>query len=187
MTDSNHTPPNAPPNAPPDGPAGEQTDAVRRAFLKWSGLVLGGAATTAVGATVVGYVLAPGLGRRADRWVDVGPVDSFPEHQTRRIEAVDPLHTPWDGLTARIAMYVSRQSGASFRVFSVNCTHLGCPVKWFPASGLFMCPCHGGVYYADGQRAAGPPPRGLYRYEHHVEDGRLLVLLGHLPTLQEPA
>ena len=83
-------------------------------------------------------------------------------------------------------MYVSRQTGDNFRVFSVNCTHLGCPVIWFPAAGLFMCPCHGGVYYADGQRTAGPPPRGLYRYQHQVEGGRLLVLLGHLPTLQEP-
>ncbi len=179
MTDSN--------DMLPDDSADEQIDRRRREFLKWSGLVLGGAATAAVGVPVAGYVLAPALGVRPDQWVDVGAVDSFPEHQTRRVEAVNPLHTEWDGLTATIAMYVSRQSGDSFRVFSVNCTHLGCPVMWFPASGLFMCPCHGGVYYADGERAAGPPPRGLYRYEHHVEGGRLLVLLGHLPTLQEPA
>ena len=44
-----------------------------------------------------------------------------------------------------------------FQVFAINCAHLGCPVRWFPQSQLFMCPCHGGVYYADGSRASGPP------------------------------
>ena len=48
-------------------------------------------------------------------------------------------------------------------MLAVNCAHLGCPVSWFPQSGLFMCPCHGGVYYANGDRASGPPPRGLFR------------------------
>ena len=31
-----------------------------------------------------------------------------------------------------------------------------------------MCPCHGGVYYADGARASGPPERGLFEYEYKV-------------------
>ena len=172
---------------PPDPLVAEVTDQRRRALLKWTGLALGGAATAAAGVPVVGFVLAPAIHPGQDQWVDVGPVDSFPEEQTRHVNAVNPLHTAASGATQRIAMYVSRQSGDNFRVFSVNCTHLGCPVMWFPASGLFMCPCHGGVYYADGQRAAGPPPRGLYHYPHRVEGGRLFVLLGHLPTLHEPA
>jgi nitrite reductase/ring-hydroxylating ferredoxin subunit len=79
-----------------------------------------------------------------------------------------------------------------FMVFAVDCAHLGCPVSWFPQSGLFMCPCHGGVYYSNGERASGPPPRGLYRYPYGVrllpekpwEARRLQILAGHLPTLQ---
>ena len=54
--------------------------------------------------------------------------------------------------------------GDTFQVFAINCAHLGCPVRWFPQSGLFMCPCHGGVYYQDGARASGPPERGLFEY-----------------------
>jgi menaquinol-cytochrome c reductase iron-sulfur subunit len=23
--------------------------------------------------------------------------------------------------------------------FSINCTHLGCPVRWLPDANLFMC------------------------------------------------
>ena len=49
-----------------------------------------------------------------------------------------------------------------------------------------MCPCHGGVYYEDGARAAGPPPRGLFEYSTKIENGKLYVKGGILPTLSEP-
>ena len=47
-------------------------------------------------------------------------------------------------------------SDDEFVAFSVNCAHLGCPVRWLREAHLFMCPCHGGVYYEDGRVAAGP-------------------------------
>jgi menaquinol-cytochrome c reductase iron-sulfur subunit len=64
----------------------------------------------------------------------------------------------------------------------VNCMHLGCPVRWFPQSGLFMCPCHGGAYYRDGSRASGPPERGLVEYPNKVENGLVTIQAGELPT-----
>ena len=48
------------------------------------------------------------------------------------------------------------QASDQFLVLSVNCAHLGCPVTWFPQSGLFMCPCHGGVYYAERRARLRP-------------------------------
>jgi nitrite reductase/ring-hydroxylating ferredoxin subunit len=72
---------------------------------------------------------------------------------------------PWDGDTADIACWVRNVDGKTFQVFAINCAHLGCPVRWFPQSGLFLCPCHGGAYYQDGSRASGPPERGLFEYE----------------------
>ena len=71
-------------------------------------------------------------------------------------------------------------------MFAINCTHLGCPVRWFALSRLFMCPCHGGVYYEDGSHASGPPPRGLYEYDYQIRDGQLWVQGGRIPTLSEP-
>jgi len=50
-----------------------------------------------------------------------------------------------------------------------------------------MCPCHGGVYYEDGSHASGPPPRGLFEYEYTVQNGRLLIEAGQLPTLSTTA
>jgi Rieske Fe-S protein len=70
-------------------------------------------------------------------------------------------------------------------VLAVNCAHLGCPVTWFPASGLFLCPCHGGVYYSDGSRASGPPPRGMFHCAWRVRDGKLEVQAPHYPTLYD--
>jgi Rieske Fe-S protein len=76
-----------------------------------------------------------------------------------------------------------------FLVLAVNCAHLGCPVSWFQESGLFMCPCHGGVYYTDGERASGPPPRGLFRCVYRVTHVRrveqLEIQAPHYPTLQD--
>jgi menaquinol-cytochrome c reductase iron-sulfur subunit len=118
--------------------------------------------------------------------VDLGAVDDFPTGETRLATYRNPFTVPWDGETANVACWVRRLGTGQFQVFAINCAHLGCPVRWFPESGLFMCPCHGGVYYADGSRASGPPPRGLYRYAFKVDGGRLLVRAGELPTLSEP-
>ena len=75
----------------------------------------------------------------------------------------------------------------NFQVFAINCAHLGCPVRWFEQSKLFLCPCHGGAYYIDGSRASGPPERGLFEHKHRIERGSLLILTGQLPTLSTEA
>ena len=39
----------------------------------------------------------------------------------------------------------------------------------------FGCPCHGGLYDAEGNRSAGPPVRSLDRYEFSIKDGNLVL------------
>ena len=80
-----------------------------------------------------------------------------------RGEVQDASPLPWAGVTARTAAWLRRVS-EGLQAFSVNCAHLGCPVRWLADAQLFMCPCHGGVYYADGTVAAGPPPHPLPQY-----------------------
>jgi Rieske Fe-S protein len=82
---------------------------------------------------------------------------------------------------------VRREGASKFTVFAVNCAHLGCPVRWFPQSELFMCPCHGGVYYSNGERAAGPPERGLWTYDYRVNGDTLMIDAGQMPTLANEA
>jgi Rieske Fe-S protein len=162
----------------------------RRDLLAKVGVILNGVALAILSAPVVGYLLSPIL--RGDRgkykrWVSLGELDDFPEGQTRLAKYRNPFSGVSDGDTDHIPCWVRRIEGERFQVFAINCAHLGCPVRWFAQSGLFMCPCHGGVYYEDGSRASGPPPRGLFEYEYSVEDGRLLIKAGQLPTLSTTA
>lgn len=161
----------------------------RRRFMQWISLAFGVVASLMLAVPFVGYVL--GLKRRTIQWVDLGPVSGFPRDATRYVTFDNPTRKPWDGIVARTGVYV-RYEGKDeaqrdrFLVLAANCAHLGCPVSWFPQSGLFMCPCHGGVYYATGERASGPPPRGLFRCAWRVRGGALEVQAPHYPTLQDP-
>ncbi len=159
----------------------------RRMFMMYIGIGLNAAVALAIATPVIGYLLGPVLRRKEYRhWVEIGAVEEFHPGETRLIDYRNPFSDPWDGETVMVPAYV-RRTATEFTVFAINCAHLGCPVRWFSESQLFMCPCHGGVYYADGARAAGPPERGLFTYEHKVEAGKLLIKAGQMPTLSNQA
>ena len=147
----------------------------RRGFLNKLSLGLSGLAGLVLGVPVVAYLLSPLLRPDPKDWIDVGPVDSFPQGQTVLHAVADPSPLPWAGQTAQTAAWVRRTGAQEFTVFAVNCTHLGCPVDWKPDANLFLCPCHGGVYYADGTVAGGPPPHPLFKYPVRVQEGTLQV------------
>jgi Rieske Fe-S protein len=157
----------------------------RRGMLVKVGLGLNGLVAAALAVPVVRYLLSPvsrGQGGAYLSWVPLAPVDRFPEGETRLATFRNPYVMPSDGKTVNTACWVRRIAGDKFQVFAVNCAHLGCPVRWFPQSGLFLCPCHGGAYYRDGARASGPPERGLFEYPSRVENGMLSIQAGALPT-----
>ena len=138
-----------------------------------------------LGVPIVRYILSPVTRERRfgyESWLSLGSLDQFPTGQTRLATYRNPVVNPWDGETATIACWVRHIDGETFQVFAINCAHLGCPIRWFPQSSLFMCPCHGGAYYADGARASGPPERGLFEYRYKIEAGNLLIRAGEIPT-----
>jgi Rieske Fe-S protein len=161
----------------------------RRTFFGWLTYAAGAAAAVVFSIPFLGYVF--GAWKKEENWFSLGPVSAFPLNETRLVDFDNPIRQPWDGMIARTRVFVrylgkDEANQDRFLVLAVNCAHLGCPVSWFPQSGLFMCPCHGGVYYDTGDRASGPPPRGLYRFEPRVRDGQLEVQAPHYPTLQDP-
>ncbi len=153
----------------------------RRRFLEAVSLLAGGLGAAVAAVPVIGFVLGPMFGARRTAWRTVGTLDQFPVGQTVpvRFEAVS--ETPWDGVTARTVAWLRREPGDRLVAFSANCTHLGCPVRWEPSANLFMCPCHGGVYYSNGQVAGGPPPRPLPRYPVRLRDGAVEVQAERIP------
>jgi menaquinol-cytochrome c reductase iron-sulfur subunit len=160
----------------------------RRAWMFKLGIAFNSLAGILIGIPILGYVLSGLFGKKVDSaWINLGPVTGFPEDNTRLASYKNPFTQPWDGQTGDIPCWVRHIDGDKFQVFAINCTHLGCPIRWFQESRLFMCPCHGGVFYEDGQGASCPPPRGLYVYQHKIENGQLMIYGGHLPTLSHDA
>jgi len=169
-------------------PPAETTASGRRYFLRVATGALGAIGGAMLSVPLVGYFL--GQRKRKVAWVPMGRVEDFPLNETRMITFDSPLRQPWDGMTAHTGVYVryegqNDQRVEQFLVLAVNCAHLGCPVEWFPQSGLFMCPCHGGVYYSNGEHASGPPPRGLFHCVWQVRGGQLEIQAPHYPTLQD--
>src|ERR1700730_14847626 len=129
----------------------------RRSFLFQLGFFHNGLAALFVGVPVLGYLLSSFRNEGPfTSWIALGPLASFRENQTRMAKYRNPYTRPWDGQTADIPCWVRRMEGEKFQIFAINCTHLGCPVRWFQESHLFMCPCHGGAFYEDGSHASGP-------------------------------
>ena len=160
----------------------------RRWLLLTVGAFFNAVVGVAVAVPVVKYLLSPIKSDDTYKsWVSLGSVNTFPVGETRLAKFTNPVSLAWDGETDRVACWVRRVSAKEFQVFAINCAHLGCPVRWFPQSGLFMCPCHGGAYYADGSRASGPPERGLFTYDTKIVNGALQINAGQMPTLSNTA
>jgi menaquinol-cytochrome c reductase iron-sulfur subunit len=162
-----------------------QNGVSRRAMMVKLGLLLNGIVGTFLAVPIVRYLLSPVTREKQsayESWLSLGALEKFPAGQTRLATYRNPVVNSWDGETGDIACWVRNVDDQDFQIFAINCAHLGCPVRWFPQSNLFMCPCHGGAYYQDGSRASGPPERGLFQYPYKIEQGKLLIKAGEMPT-----
>ena len=185
-TDSANPQPTAP-GVESSNTAGDARTMSRRWLLFTAGIAVNGVVGLVLAVPIFRYLLAPWRKDATfNSWTSLGPLDTFPTGETR-LAYYNPSQNPWDGQTDNVACYVRREGQSQFKVFAINCAHLGCPVRWFPQSQLFMCPCHGGVYYADGSRASGPPERGLFTYNWQIVSGELQIDAGQMPTLSNTA
>jgi menaquinol-cytochrome c reductase iron-sulfur subunit len=151
----------------------------RRRFLSNLSIALSSLAAIAV--IVPSFWFLLGLRKAPRVWRTVGKLEDFTIGQTVEVSFLDPSPLPWSGVTAQTAAWLRRETEEQFLAFAVTCTHLGCPVRWLASADLFMCPCHGGVFYKDGRVASGPPPRPLVTYPVRVQDGTVQILTTPLP------
>jgi len=170
-------------------PEGKAAAHSRRTFLFKLSVLLNGVVGTVLAVPLVGYLLGPSLKKSSavGAWVGLGPAERFPVGETTLVDFKSPVTSLSDGETGKVACWVRRISAQQFQVFAINCAHLGCPVRWFAESKLFMCPCHGGAYYQDGERASGPPERGLFEYRYKIDGETLMIHAGDMPTLATQA
>jgi len=111
------------------------------------------------------------------RWVKAGAVgDLTPNVPVPRVLSLS-RQDGWYRERTRETVFLVWDGAASVHALSATCTHLGCQVRWEADATCFRCPCHGGVFDANGQVVEGPPPRPLDRVETRLESGVVLVRL----------
>lgn len=155
----------------------------RRAFLSRVCLALGGLAAAIASVPPLVYVFGPLAQKEPDVWRAVGAVDQFRVGDTIEVTFADPSPEHWGGVSVLMGAWLRRQTETEFIAFSLDCTHLGCPVRWLPDADLFMCPCHGGVFYRDGRVAAGPPEQPLKHHPVRIQNGQVEVRTRPIPIM----
>jgi menaquinol-cytochrome c reductase iron-sulfur subunit len=156
-------------------PRDSSTSPNRRSFL--TALLAAGSA--AIGALLavplIRFTLHPVLARTTEKsWSDVGPVDDFQniDSPVKKLVTIEQ-RDGWRKTVIEKPVYVVRNAKGNLAVLSAVCTHLGCTVPWVEEDRKFICPCHLGVFDADGKLLSGPPPRDMDRLETKIENGVL--------------
>ncbi len=142
------------------------------------------AALASAGGAALAFALGPLAKRKgaAGPPLDLGAASDFDAVRSGAAGAaevvverrVDDLYTT-RRVKERLAVVRDPAAPSGLAALDTTCTHLGCGVSWSAERKVFLCPCHGGVYAADGRVLAGPPPRPLARRPLLVSDGRVTL------------
>lgn len=159
----------------------EKTDKGRRSFLKKITFGMGGLIGAFLSVPIIDAVLEPVVGNRKKEWRKVGSSSDFKVGEMKHVKFRNASTYDWSKKIEESEAYIRRNKDNELIAFKVNCSHLGCPVRWQEGPQLFLCPCHGGSFYADGRRAAGPPNRPLYQYEVRENAGVVELRTGRIP------
>ncbi|MHB8618812.1 MAG: QcrA and Rieske domain-containing protein [Chloroflexota bacterium] len=145
----------------------------RRRFFANISLALGGVMSALIAVPIIAYLLEPIVEGSPKVWEDLGAIDDFAVGTTKLVSFTDVGSVAWSGKTQVTGVYVRQNPKGVFVVWAENCTHLGCPLNWIPSAGIFECPCHGGVFYSNGEVAAGPPLHPMAKLPVRIRNGRV--------------
>lgn len=112
-------------------------------------------------------------------WRSAGPITELPREVPRRFAVSFPVRDGWYEQVVERVFYVRTTEAGQPLVLSGRCTHLGCSVRWnAQTNDSFRCPCHGGVFDAEGKVVKGPPKEALERPPLKLEGGELWIQVG---------
>src|SRR5688500_13285946 len=155
----------------------------RRRFMTGTAHVAGAVAVSAIALPALGFALGPIFEEKEVEWQPVGDLEAF---NTDDYIPKTIVETEGIGVVGQTTVYLRRRNERidiepadeynEVIAISTRCMHLGCPVRYVPASERFICPCHGGVYDFRGAVTGGPPVRPLDRFYTRVTgDGKVEV------------
>ena len=87
----------------------------RRRFLTKVSIALGGFGALAVGAPVVGFLIAPLFRKQPRAWRPVGAADNFQVGTTVEVVVSDPSPLPWTGIAANTAVVAAARGRDDLR------------------------------------------------------------------------
>jgi Rieske Fe-S protein len=154
-------------------PAENQFQISRRSFLTTS--VLAGGAVALAAIPIVSTVVLPSLKKGVGKWIDFGNADKLAADDFSMLSYEFMVKDGWQDLPQRGFVWAKTHDKDGVKVFSSTCSHLACSVIWNKERRLFLCPCHTGLFDADGQPAGGPPKKPLTLLPHKIEEGKLMV------------
>ena len=159
----------------------------RRGFLSWLTNGLLGLLGILLAAPAIAYVWSPlrkkpDEGSGTDGFSDAGPLADLPVGQWQLVSIDVVRQDGWEKTRTSRGVYV-RRTGEGMQdviVLTPTCPHLGCSVSWQAdkdqqGNGEFVCPCHKGVFNAEGQLKGGPPPRGMDKLPSETRGDRLWI------------
>lgn len=79
-----------------------------------------------------------------------------------------------------------RREGGEIVAISMLCSHQMCRVDWQPEDQRYLCPCHDGLFDADGEVVYGPPRRPLRRLTVRLEGDTAVVDVHEVYRAAEP-
>ena len=153
----------------------------RRFFFARICYYLGSLSAFLVSIPILASLFSSFLKSTKNVWRKVGKIEDFKIGKTVLVSFENANSLPWGKKISQTASWLRRVDAKEFTAFTINCAHLGCPVRWEESAELFLCPCHGGVYYKDGKVAAGPPPKPLPQYEVRLNNGFVEIKTQALP------
>jgi len=118
-----------------------------------------------------------GMGRRkiffSLGWLLVGLASAGVSWMGGRFLSGNPNHLPFEpvkfglpedhppGTAIRKNKVVLLRDKDGFWAITAVCTHLGCQPAFLQEQGIFVCPCHGSRFDAEGRVLAGPATKDM--------------------------
>lgn len=123
---------------------------------------------------VLGFVGSPLKSKLKGGWHPVLDEAELPVGETKEVTFGMKVKDGYMLTDRKYTVFVRRYEDRLV-CFDPACTHLGCRINHDEAKGRFLCPCHGGVFDADGKVVSGPPPKPLDRHPVKIENGKVWV------------
>jgi len=141
----------------------------RRSILKRAIYGLSALFGALLGVPAAAYLIDPrNRPARDNEFKTVARLSDLPIGKPQQVVIRDISRDAWtlhpDEVIGRV--WLVRRSEDQVDAFTTICPHLGCSVNFEEQERHFLCPCHGGTFNLDGQRAetpgrSNPAPRGM--------------------------